>query len=292
VRPRIFYSRYGLRSGWRSLVFVFLFLAFVIPGSAVLRSLIPAGGEDALTLLATEAVAAASVLLATWICARFLDHKPIGAFGLARSGLGRRVVAGILAGFLALSLLVGLMAAFGGERIGGLAIHGTAIWRYGALWALAFFLVAVSEELLTRGYLLFTLTQGMGFWPAAILLSAIFAAGHLHNTGEQLIGIAAAGLIGIVLAWSVRWTGSLWWAIGFHTAWDWAESYFYGVPDSGTVAEGHLLTSSARGAGWLSGGSVGPEGSVIVLPVILLLVFILRKSVPRTPRRGWSALDE
>ncbi len=241
---------------------------------------------QAFNLLIGETVMAACVLLATWICTRFVEHKPVSGFGLARTGWARRFSLGILAGFGALSLLIGLMAAFGGERFGGLAIHGFAIWHYGALWALVFLLVGVAEELTTRGYLLFTLTQGIGFWPAAVLLSAIFAAGHLHNSGEQIIGIAAAGLIGVVLAWSVKWTGSLWWAIGFHSAWDWAESYFYGVPDSGTVAEGHLLSSPARGATWLSGGSTGPEGSVIVLPVIALIVVLVWRAFPRTPPEG------
>lgn len=290
MRPRIFYSRCGLRSGWRSLIFVLLFLATVIPAGALVRRFSRARDRDALNLLIGESVAAGCVLLATWICTRFIEHKPLSAFGLARAGRGRKFGIGVFAGFVSLSLLIGLMEAFGGERIGGLAIHGFAIWRYGALWALVFLLVGISEELITRGYLLFTLTQGIGFWPAAILLSAIFAGGHLHNTGEQMIGIAAAGLIGVVLAWSVRWTGSLWWAIGFHAAWDWAESYFYGVPDSGTVAEGHLLSSSARGANWLSGGATGPEGSVIVIPVVVLLVIVVWRAFPRTPPAGLERL--
>jgi membrane protease YdiL (CAAX protease family) len=269
---------------------VVVFLALVIPRGMLLRRFLPGQDRDALNLLIGEAVAAACVLLATWICTRFIEHKPLTAFGLAPAGWRRRFGIGIIGGFVALSLLIGLMEAFGGERVGGLAIHGFAIWHYGALWAAVFLLVGFAEELTTRGYLLFTLTQGIGFWPAAILLSAIFAAGHLHNAGEQMIGIAAAGLIGVVLAWSVRWTGSLWWAIAFHSAWDWAESYFYGVPDSGTVAEGHLLSSSARGASWLSGGATGPEGSIIVLPVIVLLSVLVWCAFPRTPPEGLERL--
>jgi hypothetical protein len=55
-----------------------------------------------------------------------------------------------------------------------------------------------------------------------------------------------------------------------HAAWDWAETYFYGVPDSGLLAQGHLLNSSFHGPDWLTGGSVGPEGSVLVFLVLLL----------------------
>ena len=286
----LFFSQYGLRSGWRSLIFVVLFLAFAIPSGALAHRLIAGRNRDALSLLADELAAASSVLLATWICARFVERKPMTAFGLATRGMGRKLWIGALSGFLCLSLLIGVLDVFGAERLRGFSIHGSAIWHYAALWGLVFALVGISEELITRGYLLFTLTQGIGFWPAAILLSAIFAAGHLHNPGEQWIGITAAGLIGVMLAWSVWWTGSLWWAIGFHAAWDWAESYFYGVPDSGSVAEGHLLSSSARGAVWLSGGSTGPEGSIIVLPAVLLLVFIVWRAFPRTPPPGLERL--
>ena len=72
-------------------------------------------------------------------------------------------------------------------------------------------------------------------------------------------------------------TGSAWWAIGCHAAWDWAETYFYGTADSGMPAQGHYLSTSpdpARSAFW-TGGADGPEGSLLVLGVILLLLVAL-----------------
>ena len=74
---------------------------------------------------------------------------------------------------------------------------------------------------------------------------------------------------------SVRVTGSAWWAIGCHAAWDWAETYFYGTPDSGFVAQRHFLTTTPTGNTLWSGGTDGPEGSLLVAPVILLLLGIL-----------------
>jgi len=64
---------------------------------------------------------------------------------------------------------------------------------------------------------------------------------------------------------TLRVTGNLWLAVGAHAGWDWAQSYFYGVSDSGTVLPGHLLSPQSAGPDWLSGGSVGPEGSVVTL---------------------------
>ena len=116
---------------------------------------------------------------------------------------------------------------------------------------------------------------GNRFWQAAWAGSAGFGFIHTFNSGENWIGILAASMIGFVFCVSVWLTGSAWWAIGCHSAWDWAETYFYGTADSGLVARGHLLTTSTSGASLWSGGTDGPEGSLLVLPVVLLLLLIL-----------------
>ena len=110
-----------------------------------------------------------------------------------------------------------------------------------------------------------------GFWQAAWVTSTAFGAYHTGNAGETPVGIFAAALIGFVFCVSVRVTGSAWWAIGCHAAWDWAETYFYGTPDSGLIAQSHYFTTQATGNPWWSGGAVGPEGSLLAIPVIAAL---------------------
>ncbi|MGD0547388.1 MAG: CPBP family intramembrane glutamic endopeptidase [Terracidiphilus sp.] len=118
-------------------------------------------------------------------------------------------------------------------------------------------------------------TPRSGFWQAAWVTSTLFASIHTTNPGENWIGIFAAALIGFVFCVSVYVTGSAWWAIGCHAAWDWAETFFYGTADSGFVAPGHYLTTSPVGNALWSGGADGPEGSLLVLGVILLLLAAL-----------------
>jgi membrane protease YdiL (CAAX protease family) len=118
-------------------------------------------------------------------------------------------------------------------------------------------------------------TPQSGFWQAAWVTSTLFGFIHISNNGENWIGIFAAALIGFVFCVSVWVTGSAWWAIGCHAAWDWAETYFYGTADSGMVAKGHYLTTSPAGNTLWSGGADGPEGSLLVLGVILLLLVAL-----------------
>jgi membrane protease YdiL (CAAX protease family) len=117
--------------------------------------------------------------------------------------------------------------------------------------------------------------EGAGFWQAAWVTSTLFGFIHTGNNGENWIGIFAAAAIGFVFCVSVRVTGSAWWAIGCHAAWDWTETYFYGTADSGMQAQGHYLTASPAGNALWSGGADGPEGSLLVLGVILLLLAAL-----------------
>ncbi len=114
------------------------------------------------------------------------------------------------------------------------------------------------------------------FWQAAWVTSTFFGFYHTSNNGENWIGIFAASFIGFVFCLSVRFTGSAWWAIGCHAAWDWAETFFYGTADSGMQGQGHLLSATPAGNPLWSGGADGPEGSLLVFAVIpLLLLFLL-----------------
>jgi uncharacterized protein len=124
-----------------------------------------------------------------------------------------------------------------------------------------------------------------GFWQAAWLTSTLFGAMHTGNSGENWIGIFAASLIGFVFCVSIWVTGSAWWAIGCHAAWDWAETYFYGTADSGFVAPGHLLSTKPMGKALWSGGADGPEGSLLVIPVVLLMLAWLLIFYRRRPEQ-------
>jgi membrane protease YdiL (CAAX protease family) len=252
-------------------------------------------------------------------------RRSLLAFNLTGPRSIPRFFSGLLAGFLALSALVGALICGGWMHFGPIALSGAEIFKYGALWAAAFLLVGCVEEGIFRGYLQFTLTRGInfwwalgivaalcadlllrskgngvwgvyiiallglfpclmlqvrktprsGFWQAAWVTSTLFGYIHTGNGGENWIGIFAAAFIGFVFCVSVRVTGSAWWAIGCHAAWDWAETYFYGTADSGLVAPGHYLTASPAGNPFWSGGADGPEGSVLVLGIILLLLAAL-----------------
>lgn len=127
-----------------------------------------------------------------------------------------------------------------------------------------FFLVAFAEETMLRGALLFWLSRSIGFSSAALLSSIAFGLLHTGN-GEPLLGAFSAGLIGLFFCLTLRATGSLWFAIGFHTAWDYGQSALLGCRDSGLASTGAWLNMVPHGPAWLSGSEAGPEGGVLCL---------------------------
>jgi membrane protease YdiL (CAAX protease family) len=181
---------------------------------------------------------------------------------------------------VSLSVLMLALRVAGAFEFGALELQGARIWKFALYYAVLFLLTAFFEDFLMRGYSQWVLSRGMNFWPAAAFLS--FAFGYIHggNPGEAKTGLVAAGLIGFFLCLTLRRTGDLWWAVGFHMAWDWGESFLYSVPDSGQVLPGHLLNSSLHGPDWLAGGSVGPEGSYLVFVVIGMLWVLFDRAYP------------
>jgi uncharacterized protein len=206
----------------------------------------------------------------------YIEGRSVDDYGLPHGqSFGKLFWIGAAWGLVAITILLGAMRAVHVVSFGQVALHGIRIVKFAAFWAVFFLLVGVFEEFLLRGYLLFTTAQRAGFWPAAALLSCAFGAIHLNNAGEGLVGAFGAAAIGFFFCLTLRRTGNLWFAVGFHASWDWGETYLYAVPNSGTNAPGHLLSSSFSGNPWLTGGTVGPEGSVLcfVLLVVLWVVF-------------------
>jgi uncharacterized protein len=271
----------GIRAGWRVLIFLAIVIALIAGLTFALLAInhgkVPQNQLDPQFALENEAFDFFAVLFASWVMTR-MERRKIADYGLPweRAFCGQ-FWQGIAIGFASITALLGALRLAGVFHLGTIALHGLEVWKYAALWGVTFLFVGLFEEYFFRGYPLFTLTTGMTFWPAAIFLSALFGLVHHSNSGENWLGSFNAGLVGLLFCLMVRRTGDLWLPIGFHAAWDWGETYFYGVPDSGQVAQGHLFNASFSGPTWLTGGSVGPEGSwlCVALLVILWIIFAM-----------------
>jgi membrane protease YdiL (CAAX protease family) len=282
----IFLNRKGLRAGWRAGVYVAICFAFLFIFQAalvLLRRAFSIGEGTQLTpgrLIAQEIVLAACAICAALVMTR-IENRPFRDYGMPLEGaFSKNFWQGALWGIAHISAVMLLMYALGGYTFGAPAIHGAALIRYAVLWSLFFVIVGIAEEFLFRGYLQSTLASGIGFWPAAILLSLVFGRVHLQNPGESVLGAVSVFGIGMLFSLTLRRTGTLWFAIGMHAAFDFGETYIFSVPDSGIVMPGQLLASSLHGSRWLTGGSVGPEASLLSF-IVLALVFALFDRVYR-----------
>src|SRR5580704_17814842 len=268
---RIFIGPNGMRAGWRVLMFIALF-GLLLEGFVLIR----AGGPEAfreqyknqshititpLLMGGSEAIALLFLCIPALVMGK-IEHRKFGEYGLPlRLALRKDFWVGSLTGFL--------------------AIHGTVILSSLLGWGIAFLLSALVEEFLFRGYIQYTLTSGIGFWPAAFVMSGLFGLGHFFNSHENARGSETVVLFGLLLCLFLRRTGNLWCAVGFHLGYDWGQM-FYGVPDSGIVPYQNMLNSILSGPTWLTGGSVGPEASFLTPLALLVVALIFNRYHPET----------
>jgi uncharacterized protein len=308
----LFFGRFGLRAGWSIAIFVIIVAIIVVlsgifsvAATGQLKELIAARAQaqahpqahspqpavpfQPTLVVVNDGLTFLGMLGLCWFFSR-AERRRLGVYGI---GASRRsdFFPGAFWGLAALSVLVLLLHSlhllYFDERL----LTGPAVFLYAAKWLFAFLLVGFSEEYMLRGYLQFTLTRGVfglaekisptharlaAFWIAAVIMSLLFGTLHLHNSGENALGIGQVVLFGLVFSYTLWRTGSLWWGIGFHMAWDWGQSFLYGVPDSGNLSIGRLFQTHTAGRPLLSGGIDGPEGSVLCAPVLLLVVLAVR----------------
>lgn len=269
----------------RRTLFIWVGIAFGVP-AALIYGLHLGGGRNASVLtvhseLPIKAVMVFFVSLATWIVSR-REKRPLDDYGIPlRQAFGKKFWEGSVWGFGMLSAILLALWASGHFHIDSVALAGSAVLRWAVAWGATFLGVSLTEELTFRGYWLFTMSRRISFWPAALFLSVIFGVAHLGNQGENVLGILHVVATGLLFCLMIRRTGTLWFAIGYHAAWDWAETFFYGTPDSGLLGVGRFLNSSAHGPNWLTGGSAGPEGSIFAIAILLLCAVLIHLRFPK-----------
>jgi hypothetical protein len=190
----IFRGPHGIRAGWLVLIFLALIVSFAILFAIpfALMRILNKGGDQSLVAISvsgltplglsiTEGVLFVIPSIAALIMAR-IERRKYGQYGLPADFAFRQDFwIGILVGFLSISgSLMGIFA-FHGFHLTGLAIHGATIVSATPAWGTTFVIVGLAEEFSFRGYVQYTLTTGMGFWPAAMLLSCLFGLAHKSN---------------------------------------------------------------------------------------------------------------
>lgn len=273
---KLFLGPNGLRAGWGFLVFAVVFVAIqtvvLLPAKQLYR---PHHGLHPVDFVLSDGIGFLAALAAAAIMAR-IEKRRIAEYGLPLSpGFPGRFGAGLGWGFLPVAATMGVIALAGGVTFDGWAFAGGELARWAALWAVTMIVLGFFEEYLFRGYPLVALTRGMGFWPAAILLSAGFGALHYFTKPmESVLDGFSVSLIGLFFCFTIFRTGDLWLAAGMHAAFDYFALAFFGAPNTanrGRPVTGHLLATTFHGPAWLTGGVCGIEASVVMVLVMLLM---------------------
>lgn len=271
---KVFVGPTGLRTGWRVLTFL---VVFVLSG-AVLLGLLgfigPALGlhlscvevQDPLCVLVQNLIGCLALVIAAGLMAR-IEKRRLGSYGLPfAQGFGLRLGEGILWGLGTSGLAYALLAAEGMLRVRGLALGSAQIVGFGLLWIAGALSIGIFEEWAFRGYLQLTLGSAIGFWPAALVISSLFGLVHMFTPWGFKWPVAVVAMVfGLFFCLTLRRTGSLWLAVGAHAAFDFTETFLFGSAAAPGAVKGYLLNYSQTGPVWLIGGASFPTGGLQVL---------------------------
>ncbi len=301
---RVFVREGRLRSGWRvaayvvtarvadllaalvigSVLAVVLAIAFVQAGVEVeqfgprIVAMLSKPIDYPAIGLGLQSVRLIVVLAVVWFFRHWIDRRSFASLGLERAhGWWREVLAGFAFSLAAWVVIFLLSLGLGSVTIAGFPPVDSG-WET-ALVGLAVglglnALVGFGEEVDARGYVLQNLAEGIRFWPAVLVSAVYFGVLHLLNPGAGLGSTVGIVFAGILLASGYHATGRLWFSIGMHAAWNFAEGPVFGFPVSG-LDMGGLLRLNISGPDWLMGGAFGPEAGGLVIGVEVAMIALL-----------------
>ncbi len=223
------------------------------------------------------------ILLATLLAGKFIDRRKFEDFGLKFSRIWWSDFAfGLGLG----ALLMGLVFTFGwltgNVRVTGFfqPFNEDLSFLSGFFQSLWFFIfVGIYEELLSRGYHLINLSEGLNFkiigkrWAvilAVLLSSSVFGLLHSGNPNASLVSTLNITIAGIVFSLAMIFTERLAIPIGLHITWNFFQGNVFGFPVSGTRNGATLIATEALGPEWLTGGPFGPEAGVMGLMALII----------------------
>ena len=265
----------------RFVVYVAILIAGRILSAVATKPLIPppAAPLHHILLLICNLISAALLLMLYTVAVRWLERRPVTELG-PRQGAPRLLVGGLVGAAL-MGVVYLALWGFGAATFA----PGTGLAGLGGGLAAAF-AAAVLEELLLRAVLFRILEQVSGTTIAVVVSAAVFGLLHGLNPGATPFSTAAIALeAGVMLALAYALTRNLWLAIGIHAGWNFTEGSLFGAAVSGGSEAHSLVRASLSGPTWLTGGSFGPEASVVSVAVCLLLAGVLAYLILR--QGGW-----
>lgn len=261
-------------SAVNTIIRILIYAFFCWFGTMLLAPLFYIAADSLITFVAANFAAAT---IANLICMRIYERRPLSEVGLEWTGASLRHLGIGVAGGAAVAALIVLVPA-----LCGLANWAPSAEKPSGWGALAYFFIlvlfgVVGEEMMFRGYGLQIMVRRFGVWATLLPMGVLFAAAHAGNMNVSRLALLNTFLWGVALGWCVLRSGDLWLAIGIHAGWNWA------LPLLGVNLSGFTMRMSGLELQWKidplwSGGAYGPEGGILSMVALAMLVAALHKA--------------
>lgn len=218
---------------------------------------------------------AGCVVLAAYFgwCRLVEKHRPVD---LPLSVLGKDLCKGLGIGFGLFAVITAVLAVLGFYHFDGVQFNASSLVASFSL----FFVVGICEEVLFRGIIFKMIDGRYNIWVALGVSAIIFGLVHWGNDNATLWScIAIAIEAGIMLALAYKYSANLWLPIGIHWAWNFTQGNVFGFAVSGQDAGGSIIRATVTGPDILTGGSFGPEASVLAIIVASIYTYYLIKKL-------------
>jgi CAAX protease family protein len=265
--------------GWlRCVLFLLAFLVMTVVMGIVIYVAFGLSSESQLaeimgspTGVVIQFVTLVATVLLVWVFRFALDRRSFVSLGLSLGSIERRdLLAGMAWGIGLIGLVFLALLASGQIVLGPVAFPVEALLIQLALGMM----VALSEEISTRGYMLNNLMQSSNKYLALLLVSVLFAAFHGLNPNLSLVGLINIVLAGLVLGIYYVHRGNLWFPIGLHFTWNLFQGAVFGAPVSG-LKFASIFSFEATGDELLTGGDFGFEASLITTVLMVLAILAI-----------------
>lgn len=110
------------------------------------------------------------------------------------------------------------------------------------------FIQSSSEELWCRGFVYERINVRYPLWVAILVNGVFFGLLHVFNPGATFLPIFDIVICGISFSIAKWYTGSIWFVMGVHTAWNFTQNFLFGLPNSGLVSEASIWGLDAASA--------------------------------------------
>lgn len=209
-------------------------------------------------------------LALTLLFRRYIDRRPVKSLGFQWQTFQPDALTGFCLGLALLG--AGSLVLLATNNLEWTDVHFAATDLFAGLVLMV--LIAFTEEMVFRGYILNNLMESMNKWVALGISAVLFTFAHGSNPGITFIAVINLVLAGLLLGINFIYTRNIWFAICFHFSWNFLQGPVLGYQVSGLPLQS-VLQPSLQGPWWLTGGSFGMEGSFIATGLLLFALLLL-----------------